>query len=174
MYTAIFTTTLLVGIAILSLSQTVQGAYVIADDYSGEAFFRSFDFFTDADPTNGHVKFQSMENANATGLVGFMDGGNATRAIYMGVDTSKKASEGRDSVRVQSQKSYQHALVIADIVHMPGSVCGTWPAFWMVGDSWPNDGEFSTGTLSQAHKTNYSAQVKSISSKASMIKPQIK
>lgn len=139
MHTTIFATSLLVSFSILS--HTARAAYVLADDYSGDAFFQSFDFFTDADPTNGHVKYQSMENANATGLVGFMDGGNATKAIYMGVDTSKEASEGRDSVRVSSKKSYQHALVIADIVHMPGSVCGTWPAFWMVGDNWPNDGK---------------------------------
>ena len=24
---------------------------------------------------------------------------------------------------------------------MPGSVCGTWPAMWMLGPSWPNGGE---------------------------------
>lgn len=147
MHSTIFTT-LLVSIA--TLSRTAQSAYVIADDYSGEAFFRSFDFFTDADPTNGHVKFQSMANANATGLAGFVDGGNATKAIYLGVDSTNNASDGRDSVRVQSQKSYQHALVIADIVHMPGSVCGTWPAFWMVGDSWPNDGKYTFQNLINA------------------------
>ena len=31
--------------------------------------------------------------------------------------------------------------VIADIAHMPGSVCGTWPAFWSTGKNWPGDGE---------------------------------
>lgn len=101
-----------------------QCAYVLVDDYSGAAFFRSFEFFTDADPTNGHVKFKSMVEANATGLAGLMDGGNATKAVFMGVDTKSEAPDGRGSVRVSSTKSYQHALVVADIVHMPGGVCG--------------------------------------------------
>lgn len=101
-----------------------RGAYVLVDDYSGEAFFRSFEFFTGADPTNGHVKFKSMTEANSTGLAGLMDGGNATQAVYMGVDTISEAPNGRGSVRVSSTKSYQHALVVADIVHMPGGICG--------------------------------------------------
>lgn len=35
---------------------------------------------------------------------------------------------GRKSVRITSQKSWTHALFISDIVHMPGGICGTWPA----------------------------------------------
>jgi len=116
-----FTFSLLASISILS--GTAQSAYVLADDYSGEAFFHSFEFFTDKDPTNGHVIYETLEKANATSLAGFMDGGNATKAIYMGVDTTSEAPDGRGSVRVSSAKSYQHALVVADIVHMP-SVCG--------------------------------------------------
>ncbi|KAK5938140.1 hypothetical protein PMZ80_009729 [Knufia obscura] len=138
MHSSIVTSSLLASIFLLS--QTAQSAYILADDYSGEAFFQSFDFFTDKDPTNGHVKYEALEKANATGLAGFMDGGNATKAVYMGVDSTSEAPDGRGSVRVSSAKSYQHALVVADIVHMP-SVCGTWPAFWMVGDDWPNNGE---------------------------------
>lgn len=163
MHSSIFTTSLLAGTSFLL--QTAQSAYILADDYSGEAFFQSFDFFTDKDPTNGHVKYETLEKANETSLAGFMDGGNATKATYMGVDTNAEAPEGRGSVRVSSAKSYQHALVVADIVHMP-SVCGmsenpqcprtknanaslgTWPAFWMVGDDWPNNGKQSQpGTI---------------------------
>lgn len=133
-----FTFSLLASTSILL--GTAQSAYVLADDYSGEAFFQSFEFFTDKDPTNGHVIYETLEKANTTSLAGFMDGGNATKAVYMGVDTTSEAPDGRGSVRVSSAKSYQHALVVADIVHMP-SVCGTWPAFWMLGDDWPNNGE---------------------------------
>lgn len=121
MHSSIVTSSLLASIFLLS--QTAQSAYILADDYSGEAFFQSFDFFTDKDPTNGHVKYEALEKANATGLAGFMDGGNATKAVYMGVDSTSEAPDGRGSVRVSSAKSYQHALVVADIVHMP-SVCG--------------------------------------------------
>ena len=121
MHYSIVISSLLAGTSLLL--QTAQSAYILADDYSGEAFFKSFEFFTDKDPTNGLVKFQTLDNANATGLAGFMDGGNATNAVYMGVDTTSEAPDGRGSVRVSSAKSYQHALVVADIVHMP-SVCG--------------------------------------------------
>jgi len=41
-------------------------------------------------------------------------------------------------------KAYNHGLVIADIAHMPGGICGTWPAFWMVPagpNNWPAHGE---------------------------------
>ena len=134
---------LLVSVYLLFLHKA-QAAYVLADDYSGETFFNLFDFFTDPDPTNGHVQFQSMSQANATGLAGFMDGGNATKAVYMGVDTTSEAPKGRGALRVQSKKTYQHALVIADIVHMP-AVCGTWPAFWMTGQDWPNNGKVFLG-----------------------------
>ena len=93
-------------------------AYQLVQDYSGDAFWQGFDFFTDSDPTGGLVQFQSLEDANATGLAGFIEGGNASFAIYMGVDTEKVAPEGRASVRVASAQTFQHALVIADIVHM--------------------------------------------------------
>lgn len=61
----------------------------------------------------------------------------------MGVDfsTHDPISPGRDSVRVHSKKTYTHGLFIADIKHMPGSICGAWPAFWTFGENWPFDGE---------------------------------
>ena len=51
---------------------------------------------------------------------------------------------GRPSIRVFSKKIYNGGLFIADIQHMPGSICGVWPAFWTVGANqanYPNDGE---------------------------------
>lgn len=35
---------------------------------------------------------------------------------------------GRPSVRIESKKSWTHGLFIAKIDHMPGGICGTWPA----------------------------------------------
>jgi hypothetical protein len=40
----------------------------------------------------------------------------------------KTAAVGRNSVRLVSKKSWTHGLFIADIAHMPGGICGTWPA----------------------------------------------
>ncbi|KAK4943663.1 hypothetical protein LTR10_016760 [Elasticomyces elasticus] len=124
-----------------ALFQTTFATYQLVQDYTGDAFWQGFEFFTEADPTDGLVQFQSLEQANATGLAGFIESGNSSLAVYMGVDTTKVAPEGRASIRVSSTQTFQHALVIADIAHMPGGVCGSWPAFWMVGSNWPNNGE---------------------------------
>lgn len=35
---------------------------------------------------------------------------------------------GRESVRISTKKTFTHGLFIADIAHMPGTICGTWPA----------------------------------------------
>ena len=52
----------------------------------------------------------------------------------MRVDSTNVASgRGRKSIRVSTGKTYQHALVVLDLAHMPGNACGIWPAFWMLG-----------------------------------------
>ena len=117
--------------------------YALSQDYSGANFFTGFDFFTAADPTDGHVQFVDMETANQTGIAGIMSGGSADNAVYLGVDSTNVAPQGRGAIRVSSSQAFQHALVIADIAHMPGGICGTWPAFWMLGadKTWPDAGE---------------------------------
>lgn len=55
--------------------------------------------------------------------------------------TNIASGRGRNSVRLTSNKQYTHGLVVLDLEHMPGSACGVWPAFWMTGPSWPNNGE---------------------------------
>jgi hypothetical protein len=117
--------------------------YTLAQDYTGANFFNGFEFFTGADPTSGHVQFVDMRTANSTGIAGIMSGGSANNAVYLGVDSSTVAPQGRGAIRVTSTQTFQHALVIADIAHMPGGICGTWPAMWMLGanKTWPDGGE---------------------------------
>lgn len=108
--------------------------YSLDDTYSPQNFFDNFDFFTDADPTHGFVKYVDRPTAEANGLI---SQGNVAR---MSADSSSIASNGRASVRISSKKAYTHGLFIADMTHMP-SGCGTWPAFWLLGPNWPNQGE---------------------------------
>ncbi|KAG1169352.1 hypothetical protein G6F36_012084 [Rhizopus arrhizus] len=59
----------------------------------------------------------------------------------MRADNSTVSPNGRRSVRITSRLSYTNsALVLLDLEHMPVG-CGTWPAFWMFGPDWPNNGE---------------------------------
>ncbi|OAL28501.1 hypothetical protein AYO20_09449 [Fonsecaea nubica] len=119
------------------LASAASAAYVLEDDYTSSSFANMFDFFTGNDPTNGYVNYISYDQAQSSGLYKIDNG-----RVYMGVDSTNVASgRGRDSIRISTKKSYNHGLVILDLAHMPAGACGTWPAFWMLGPDWPNNGE---------------------------------
>ncbi|ESZ96632.1 glycoside hydrolase family 16 protein [Sclerotinia borealis F-4128] len=136
----IFTATLALAF-IGEVSATNQ--YTLVDDYAGTNFFDMFDFYTGADPTTGFVSYTSKEVAeNANSELGVeltkVENGQA----YMGVDYVNVVTTGRPSVRIQSKETYTHGLIIADLAHMPASICGTWPAFWTVNSTnYPQYGE---------------------------------
>ncbi|KAL2391657.1 hypothetical protein RJ035_000105 [Blastomyces gilchristii] len=139
-----------------------QAAYTLIDDYTARTFFQAFDFFSGDDPTHGYVNYLDRTTARYQGLVSSTDD-----VIYMGVDSTNVASgRGRSSVRVSSKKEYDKGLIITDIEHMPGGICGTWPAFWTVGPNWPNNGEIDIveGVNTQATNlmsmhTNYGCSI---------------
>jgi hypothetical protein len=69
------------------------------------------------------VSYLDRSSASSGGLI------KSGNSVYVGVDTVNTASSpGRSSVRLESTNTYTHGLVILDLNHMPGSVCGTWPA----------------------------------------------
>ena len=71
-----------------------------------------------------------MDQATAQGA-GLVQQKDAT--VYLGVDSqSMNPGNGRMSVRLESKASYDQGLIVLDLAHMPGSTCGTWPAFWYV------------------------------------------
>ena len=109
----------------------------LSENLTGDTFWEAFVFFTDADPTHGFVDFVGKDEAMSSGLAGVNNQGQ----IFMNADsTNVSASTGRRSVRIASSKAYNKGLFVADLEHMPTG-CGTWPAFWMVGDKWPSGGE---------------------------------
>jgi hypothetical protein len=84
------------------------------------------------------VNYVNRDTAQSNGLIN----ASSSNGVYIGVDHTNTANKpGRNSVRLESTTTYKHGLVILDLAHMPGSVCGTWPAFWMVGSNWPSNGE---------------------------------
>lgn len=119
------------------LAGAANAQYVSSITYDASNFFTTWDFFSGADPTNGFVEYVDATTANDQGLAGQQDG-----AIFMGVDSvTVGPANGRKSVRLTSQQAFTKGLFIADIAHMPASVCGSWPAFWMFGPNWPGSGE---------------------------------
>jgi len=103
----------------------------------GNNFYDHFDFWTRGDPTNGFVRFVDRNTAQSTGLISVASDGS----VYMGVDYKNQAPNGRPAIRLQSKQSWTKGLFILDLSHMPGSICGSWPAYWTVGGNWPEQGE---------------------------------
>ena len=124
-------------ISSILLIVTVAGAqYVLVDDYFANGdFFDKFSFWDAPDPTNGFVLYQSRHVAEGWLIR------NGTENVRIVVDSIDKSPNGRPSVRLTSLKSYQSGLIVLDVDHMPGGICGTWPAFWTVGPDWPTQGE---------------------------------
>lgn len=122
--------------ATLALANGIAG-YTLAEDYMSGDFFDKFSFFTGADPTGGFVDFVDQSDAQKDSLI------NTNNGAYIGVDSeTNNPSNGRAAVRLTSTASYNAGtMVIIDLAHMPAGICGTWPAFWMVGSNWPNNGE---------------------------------
>lgn len=70
------------------------------------------------------MDFVDRSTARNSGLISTAGG-----SVYIGVDHKNVSSKpGRQSVRLTSTKTYNHGLVILDLAHMPGSICGSWPA----------------------------------------------
>ncbi|KAK5159536.1 hypothetical protein LTS14_002678 [Recurvomyces mirabilis] len=142
-------------------SSTPSGSYSLIADWSGANFFDNFAAFTGADPTNGNVRFVSMEEAASKGYTGFVHySATNTSNAYIGVDYTSK-SANRESVRLTSKQNFDAGVVIiSDVVHAP-SAYGSWPALWLLGDEsatgiWPgNGGEYDY--FESVHTTDYNS-----------------
>ncbi|KAF3767719.1 family 16 glycoside hydrolase [Cryphonectria parasitica EP155] len=120
-----------------------MSSYSLSTSYVGQSLIDGFNFVSIVDPTGGFVAYQDYNDAVAAGLVSVDD---TTQAVTLSVDTTNiynpdGSQGGRPSVRIESFEAFNEGLLIGDFAHMPGSVCGGWPAFWMYGPNWPNDGE---------------------------------
>lgn len=140
MQSTTFSTAVLATImSLTAVSNAAGGAYTLTDDLSYKNFFSAMDAYNGSDPTQGFVQYQSLAQAVDKNLVGYLED---TKSVFMGVDYTTKDPEGRASVRLESKKTWNQGLLIADIAHMPASTCGSWPAFWLLGkETWPTGGE---------------------------------
>jgi hypothetical protein len=58
----------------------------------------------------------------------------------MGVDytTNLSGGQNKSAVRIEGTNTFTHGLFITDLANMPGGICGTWPAWWLLGDTSTN------------------------------------
>jgi len=77
------------------------------------------------DPTNGAVKYLDKDAALESGLAD-----TPNNQVRLAVDSTTKVDPalGRPAIRLESIETFDRGLLVADIEHMPGNSCGTWPA----------------------------------------------
>jgi len=126
---------------ILGYASLFTTAWKLQDTYNGNNWQQTM--WLETRTTNGeYVTYLGKEEAMRTGLIRALNNGQ----LKIGVDSANKldpsTGKGRKSVRLRTNKAYNaNTLVIGDFAHMPANVCGVWPSFWMVGPTWPTDGE---------------------------------
>lgn len=118
--------------------------YNLKDSYEGTSVTDGFNFLTDADPSGGWVTYVSEATAKNDGLV--LSANGASRVGVDHTNVISASGPGRNSIRLSSKNTYDKGLFIFDASHMPGGICGLWPAFWLLGDAasgvWPKTGEW--------------------------------
>lgn len=118
--------------------------YSLVNSYTGKDFFNGWEFWDQPDPTNGFVDYVNQQTAMDSRLAGlFYNNATDEHTAFLGVDTTTmNPTAGRASVRISSSQAWSGGgLFIADVRHSPQGSCGSWPALWLVGPDWPNQGE---------------------------------
>ncbi|TQN66419.1 Endo-beta-glucanase, partial [Colletotrichum shisoi] len=136
------------SVLLLTSSVSAHKSYQVVDSYDSTNFLDKFGFFVsdhstsnynDVDPTGGYVSYKSAEEARSMGILKTVG-----EDLYLGVDSRSVLDPngiGRSSVRIESKSKHKQGLFIATFSHLPKPVCGAWPAFWTVGNPWPDAGE---------------------------------
>ncbi|KDQ07528.1 glycoside hydrolase family 16 protein [Botryobasidium botryosum FD-172 SS1] len=122
----------------LGSKEVLTTTYKLSDSFAGESFLSGFHHEAISDPTHGRVDYVNQQTAQRLNLTY----AHGNTLILRADDKTKLSSSGagRKSVRIASNKKWTNSVTVLDVRHMPVG-CGTWPAFWTVGDDWPNQGE---------------------------------
>lgn len=95
----------------------------LSDTITQIDFYQQFTWYTDTDPTKGNVNYQSLESAMSTGITTIQND-----QFIMAVDTNQTAYDGRNSVRITSQKSYSDGIYVWVTEWQSRSSC--WQKCW--------------------------------------------
>ncbi|KAJ7060804.1 glycoside hydrolase family 16 protein [Mycena amicta] len=112
--------------------------YLRSEHIVGEEFFDAFDWLAIPDPTHGRVNYTDIHTARSLKLTTATHNTFTLRAD----DTTvlDPLGPGRNSVRLSGKKNYTTHVAVFDMEHLPQG-CGTWPAVWEFGGTWPIGGE---------------------------------
>lgn len=92
-------------------------------------FFSGFDFEDDANPPgSGYAAYVNQSYALSNNMISNGINGAVRIEVDHTTTISSKSKSGRKAVRLNSKMVYSYGLFIADFTHMPGGICGTWPA----------------------------------------------
>ncbi|SMR42338.1 unnamed protein product [Zymoseptoria tritici ST99CH_1E4] len=146
---------LLSTFALLLASPTVSAlTYTLQTSLQGPTFFDAFAFQNTWDPTFGYVHYVDRPTAESFGMINAVGANTITTSggpVVFGAEHTRvldpAANLGRPSVKLVSKETWTRGLFVLDLEHMPANVCGSWPAFWMLGSGgdgqgvWPKFGE---------------------------------
>ena len=114
-----------------SLLSSAQSAYTLRRTYDATNFFddTSFSFYDGWDAFNkGFTIYANKAVAMSSGLASI----TANNQVYLGMDYTSTLTvapnAGRKSIRLQGAQTFTTGLMVADIQHMPASICGVWNA----------------------------------------------
>jgi len=114
-------------------SGTSSDGWTLKNKLTGQSFIDFFNFDSGTSDNSGVADYV---NGVDNGLV-YVDGNGKIR---LAVDTTEDVGT-RKSVRMVSQTTFNPGhLFVFDIQQIP-AVCGTWPAAWLTGANWPEQGE---------------------------------
>ncbi|TDL22535.1 hypothetical protein BD410DRAFT_207136 [Rickenella mellea] len=131
-----------VGLVAVFCTTSARAAFTVAQNYQGSSFFDAWTFQNGPDRnSSSNVLYQTREQALQEGLVSVNAAGHAIIKMDNTTDGTKDPNFGRPSVFMLSNATVSAgSLVIMDAITMPFG-CSVWPAFWMQGPNWPNNGE---------------------------------
>lgn len=108
----------------------------IKDDWLGKSIVNSVDWSYDTGEYNhGSAAWvSSYDDANTNNLIEIND--DSVKLKVGTVDTNGRLP----SIKLKSTTTYNYGVFAISLDHIPAGM-STWPAFWLVGPNWPQDGE---------------------------------